>query len=124
MTNTSVTVTGRRQSIPSLQNIPIRTELGRKIRSAFVPTERRTKVNDDLIRVTEAFFNEMRSLGYVCEWARKGTCTARIHVRKKGRYYYSWYIWWKLRRHGIKTLIADSPSGGILIALQRGKVVI
>ena len=46
--NQDVTSTGRLSSTnPNLQNIPVRTELGRKIRQAFVPSEGKVFVGAD-----------------------------------------------------------------------------
>jgi len=43
--NQTITATGRLSSSdPNLQNIPIRTEIGRKIRSAFVPSNKGDKI--------------------------------------------------------------------------------
>ena len=46
--NQDVTSTGRLSSTnPNLQNIPVRTELGRKIRQAFVPSDGKVFVGAD-----------------------------------------------------------------------------
>lgn len=46
-----VASTGRLSSTnPNLQNIPVRTELGRKIRQAFVPSEGKLFVSADYLQ--------------------------------------------------------------------------
>jgi DNA polymerase-1 len=60
--NQAVTATGRlSSSSPNLQNIPIRTELGRKVRGAFVPGSA-----DAVLLCADYSQIEMRILAHVC----------------------------------------------------------
>jgi DNA polymerase I-like protein with 3'-5' exonuclease and polymerase domains len=43
--------TGRLSSGPNLQNIPIRTELGRTIRDAFIPRDKWKQVDTDYSKI-------------------------------------------------------------------------
>ncbi len=61
--NQTVTATGRLSSSgPNLQNIPIRTELGRQIRRGFVPSER-----DGLLLAADYSQIELRILAHLSE---------------------------------------------------------
>jgi DNA polymerase-1 len=82
--NQVVTATGRLSSSdPNLQNIPVRTEIGREIRSAFIPGEKGwTLLAADYSQI------ELRILAHFCQ--DRGLCEAfardeDIHARVAGQ---------------------------------------
>jgi DNA polymerase-1 len=83
--NQSVTTTGRLSSSePNLQNIPIRTELGRQIRSAFIPAEGNVLLDADYSQV------ELRIMAHLSrdpELVRAFNEDADIHTRTASRIY-------------------------------------
>ncbi len=83
--NQTVTATGRLSSSdPNLQNIPIRTKLGREIRSAFIPTRGRVLLDADYSQI------ELRVMAHLSE--DPGLVSAfvegsDIHTRTASRIY-------------------------------------
>jgi DNA polymerase-1 len=60
--NQTVASTGRLSSTdPNLQNIPIRTELGKEVRRAFIPQD-----NDNIILSADYSQIELRIMAYIC----------------------------------------------------------
>jgi len=54
------TKTGRLQSTPKLQNIPIRTEEGRRIREAFTGPPGASHLKMDYARVEQKILDQLR----------------------------------------------------------------
>ncbi len=83
--NQTVTATGRLSSSePNLQNIPIRTELGRRIRAAFVPRAGGTLLDADYSQIELRIVAHLsRDAGFV-EAFREG---GDIHTRTAARIY-------------------------------------
>jgi DNA polymerase-1 len=93
--NQAVAATGRLSSSdPNLQNIPIRTELGRKIRSAFVPRTERVFLDADYSQI------ELRIMAHLSEDAALIQAfeeEADIHTRTAARI------------HGVPEEAVDEP---------------
>jgi DNA polymerase-1 len=71
--NQTVTSTGRLSSSePNLQNIPIRTELGRKIRRAFVPEKNCSFISADYSQIDLRVLAHLSEDKILCETFRKG----------------------------------------------------
>jgi DNA polymerase-1 len=83
--NQTVTATGRLSSSdPNLQNIPIRTELGRRIRSAFVPRADNVLMDADYSQIELRIMAHLsKDRGFV-ETFREG---GDIHTRTAARIY-------------------------------------
>jgi DNA polymerase-1 len=81
--NQTVTATGRLSSSdPNLQNIPIRTELGRRIREAFVPREGCVLVDADYSQIELRIMAHLSNDPQLVEAFREG---ADIHTRTAAR---------------------------------------
>ncbi|HSG27704.1 MAG TPA: DNA polymerase I, partial [Candidatus Krumholzibacterium sp.] len=83
--NQTVTTTGRLSSSdPNLQNIPIRTELGREIRSAFVPREGRVLLDADYSQIELRIMAHLsKDPGLVAAFREESD----IHTRTAARIY-------------------------------------
>ena len=83
--NQTVTATGRLSSSdPNLQNIPIRTELGRSIRSAFIPRRGSVLMDADYSQIELRIMAHLsKDAGFV-ETFREG---GDIHTRTAARIY-------------------------------------
>jgi len=83
--NQTVTATGRLSSSePNLQNIPIRTELGRSIRRAFVPARGNVIVDADYSQIELRIMAHLSKDEGLCGAFREG---ADIHTRTASRIY-------------------------------------
>jgi DNA polymerase-1 len=83
--NQTVTATGRLSSSdPNLQNIPVRTELGRTIRSAFVPRRGRVLMDADYSQIELRIMAHLsKDDGFVGTFRQGGD----IHARTAARIY-------------------------------------
>ena len=83
--NQTVTATGRLSSSePNLQNIPIRTELGRRIRSAFVPRGKNLLMDADYSQIELRIMAHLSKDAGFAETFREG---GDIHTRTASRVY-------------------------------------
>jgi DNA polymerase-1 len=83
--NQTVTATGRLSSSePNLQNIPVRTELGRSIRSAFVPRRGNVLMDADYSQIELRIMAHLSKDSEFVETFREG---GDIHARTAARIY-------------------------------------